>query len=182
LNTTISRELERFNDRDFDKTRIRVFGNINASRTFGIGIGYNGGDQIRYVDDPFLGSSTGLSLNVTVRPFSRLESQLSMNTSRFVDARIDEQLYDVKIFRSTTAFQFTERLSLRAILEHDTFDRTLGANLLATYRVNAGTVLFVGYDDRYHQGNRLNDLLYPTTTYQRTNQALIMKVQYLFRM
>jgi hypothetical protein len=182
LNASVARELERFEETDFSKTGFRLFGNINASRMFSVGVGYNGGDQIRYVEDPFLGRSTGLSLNLNVRPFSRLESQLNMNTSRFVDVRSNEQLYDVKIFRSTTNYQFTGRLSLRAILEHNTFSRTLGANLLTTYRVNAGTVFFVGYDDRYHQGRELNPLLYPTTDYLRTNRALIMKVQYLFRM
>jgi hypothetical protein len=182
VNTSVSREMERFGDINFEKTRYRVSGNVNASRAFGISVGVSGGDQVRYVDDPFLGSGSGVNVNVTLRPSSRLESRLSVNTSRFVDTRFDEQLYHVKTFRSTTSYQFSERLSLRSILEHNTFDRTFGANLLATYRVNAGTVFFIGYDDRYLQSNRINDTLFPSTDYRSTNRAVFMKLQYLFRL
>lgn len=44
-----------------------------------------------------------------------------------------------------------ERLLLRNIGEHNTFDTTLSLNFLVTYRVNAGTVFYVGYDDHHQQ-------------------------------
>ena len=75
----------------------------------------------------------------------------------------------------------TDRLLLRNILDHNTFDKTLFGSLLATYRVNSGTVFFVGYDDHHRQGGQLESLVFPTTRYQRTNRAVFMKLQYLFR-
>ena len=87
----------------------------------------------------------------------------------------------MKIFRTETTYQFTERLLLRNIMEYNTFDRTLDANLLVTYRVNSGTVFYVGYDDHYEQGNRIDPVLFPTNEFRETNRAFFTKFSYLFR-
>lgn len=70
---------------------------------------------------------------------------------------------------------------MRNISEYNTFDRTLAANFLFTYRVNAGTVFYVGYDDHYQQGAKIDSLFFTGTEYQRTNRAIFTKLQYLFR-
>jgi hypothetical protein len=89
--------------------------------------------------------------------------------------------FDVKILRALTTYQFTERLLIRNILETNTLNKTFGVNLLGTYRVNAGTVFFVGYDDRYREGTQINSRIFTTDEYQRTNRALFAKLQYLYR-
>ena len=121
------------------------------------------------------------SASITLRPVSRLQSQISLNTSRFVDTRTNTRVFDVKVLYALTTYQFTERLLLRNILEHNTLDRTVGGNLLFTYRVNAGTVFFVGYDDRYRQDDRFDPLAVTSPAYRRTNRAVFTKLQYLFR-
>ena len=86
--------------------------------------------------------------------------------------------------RSTTTYQFTPRLLLRSISEFNVgvgANHTVFQNLLATYRVNSGTVFYVGYDDRFKQGNAINDTVFTDTAYQRTNRAVFTKLQYLFR-
>ena len=90
-------------------------------------------------------------------------------------------MFDVKIFRTRTTYQFTERFLVRHIMEHNTLSMTVGNNLLMTYRINAGTVAFLGYDDRFQRGTRINDMLFLTTALQRTNRAVFAKVSYLFR-
>ena len=72
------------------------------------------------------------------------------------------------------------RLLLRHILEHSTAALTLGNNLLLTYRINSGTVMCLGYDDRYQQGARIGDALFMTSALMRTNRAVFAKVSYLF--
>ncbi len=180
LNASYNRDMERYLGVDFRKTRVSISGHVNASRTFTFGAYYNAGDQIRYVADPFLGSSASLNANVSLRLFSRLGSQMSFNTSQFF-MPTGEELYSVRIFRASTTLQVTDRLTVRNIIEHNAYDGTLGANILATYRVNAGTVLFVGYDDRYRQEDRINHALFPTTDLRRTNRAFFLKLQYLLR-
>ena len=67
----------------------------------------------------------------------------------------------------------------------------MGANILFTYRVNSGTVFFIGYDDRYQQGSLILDnnsdpayvgnQEFYTTDLLRTNRAFFTKISYLFR-
>ena len=99
----------------------------------------------------------------------------------------DAEVFDVKILRTFTTYQFTERFLVRNILEYDTFDKRLDANILFTYRVNSGTVLFVGYDDHYQQQDRIdvNETLAERfllrNRLERTKRAFFVKFSYLFR-
>ena len=181
INGGIDRSMERFAGVDFDKTRGTIFARINTSRRVSVGAGFNGGDQIRYVASPYLGQGTGFNVFSSIRPFSRLQVQLEMSSSRFVDRRDDTEVFDVKILRGFTTYQFTDRLQLRNITEFNSYDKKLGLNLLGTYRINAGTAFYVGYDDRYQQGDRIDETLFPASRYQRTNRAVFTKLQYLLR-
>ena len=114
-----------------------------------------------------------------------------MFTNRFIDRlNNDTPVFDVKIFRALTTYQFTNRLLVRNISEYNSFDKKLGFNFLITYRLNAGTVFYAGYDDRYQRGNKIerdldgngiNDRLFQSNDLQRTNRAVFVKLQYLFR-
>ena len=98
--------------------------------------------------------------------------------------------FDVKILRATTTYQVTERLGLRNITEFDSLNKKLDFNMLATFRINAGTVFFVGYDDHYRRanliegdpdGNGIEEQLFFTGNLRRTNRAIFVKLQYLLR-
>ena len=177
----VNRDMERYRDVGFWKTRYSVGANVNTNRRFGVGFSHWRGDQIRFVENPFLGADRQLNLLVAVRPFSRLQSEINLNTSRFIDVRTNTDVFDVKILRTRTSYQFTDRLLLRNIMELHTLDKRVGGNLLLTYRVNAGTVFFVGYDDHHRQGNAIDERVFPTTAMLRTNRAIFTKLQYLFR-
>ncbi|MDE0827607.1 MAG: DUF5916 domain-containing protein [Vicinamibacterales bacterium] len=181
----VRKEMERFAGINFDKIRYNLGGNVNTSRIFSFGGSYNWGDQVRFSGVPFLGNGASARMFMSIRPHSRLQSGVNINTSRLVDPFDQSAVFDVKIFRAQTTYQFTDRLLLRNILEHNTFSGTLGANLLLTYRVNSGTVFFVGYDDRYQQGDLIfddnEDPVFFTTDFERTNRAFFTKISYLFR-
>ena len=185
FNGDVRREMERFGGIDFFKTRYSVGGNVSTSRLVSFGGSVNWGDQVLFSDAPFLGRGSSGNLFMSLRPLSRLQSQINVNTSRLIDPFDQTEIFNVKIFRASTTYQFTDRLLLRNIMEHNTFSGTLGANLLVTYRVNSGTVFFIGYDDRYRQGDLIFDdddePLYFTTDFQRTNRAFFTKISYLFR-
>ena len=185
LNFNVNRDMERFAGINFFKTRYSAGGVVTSSRRISFGGFVNWGDQIRFSETPFLGTGSSANLYMGLRPNSRFRSEWSLSTSRLVDPSTMQDVFDVKIFRALSTYQFTERLLLRNIMEFNTFDRTLGANLLLTYRVNFGTVFFVGYDDRYQQGDLIfdddADPLFYTTDFERTNRAFFMKISYLFR-
>ena len=181
FNISADRDMERFGGINFSGWQYRTFARLGTSGVVNVNGGFNWGDQIRFSATPFLGRSTGARVFVALRPSSRFRSAINVNLSRLVDPRTDAEVFDVKIFRTETTYQFTERLLLRNIMEYNTFDRTLAANLLVTYRVNFGTVFFVGYDDHYEQGNRIDPLLFPTNEFRQTNRAFFTKFSYLFR-
>ena len=192
LSANVNRDMERFGGIDFYKTRFSFGGLVTTSRRIGFGAFFNTGDQIFFdPEKPFLGRETGLNGFVSLRPITRLQSQIFVGTSRFTDNRVgDLEVFDVKIARALTTYQFTDRVLFRNITEYNSFDKTVGLNVLLTYRVNAGTVFYVGYDDRYRQADQISgdldgdgiaDRLFQTTNLERTNKALFMKLQYLFR-
>ena len=193
VTANVNRDLERFEEVGFRKSGYGAFGVI-SSRLVSIVGGINRGDGILYSYDGFtnpltaspyqraiLGESTTGNFLISGRPSSRWRSDLTGIFSQLVDPTAAFEVIDVKIFRTRTTYQFTDRLLLRYILEHNTFGKTLGNNLLMTYRINAGTVAFLGYDDRYRQGRRIDELLFPTAALQRTNRAVFGKLSYLFR-
>jgi hypothetical protein len=173
--------MERYRDVDFWKTRAAVGVRAATSRRLTLTASWNGGDQIRFVPDPYLGTGTAWELAATVKPAPRFQADLSVTTSRFVDTRTAFEEFDVKIARVLATYQFTDRLLVRNITERNTFDKTFGQNVLFTYRVNAGTVFYLGYDDRYRAGDRISPTIFPDSDYRRTNRAIFTKLQYLLR-
>ena len=117
FNASFNRDMERFQEIDFWKTRYTIGGNVRTSRRISFGGRIDTGDQIYFVENPFLGSGTEFDLNMTLRPSSRLPSEITLGTSRFIDARGSayEEHFDVKIWRAFTTYQFTTRLLLRNI-------------------------------------------------------------------
>ena len=180
ITSTFSRDLERFQEIDFRKTGYGIYG-VVSGRTLSVFGGFNVGDGILFSDSPFLGRTTIGTLNFSVRPSARMRIRLTSVFSRFLNSVGDVEVFNVKIYRARTTFQFTDRFLVRHIMEHNTQTLTLGNNLLLTYRLNAGTVVFLGYDDRYQSGTLIDDTLFPTTALQRTNHAVFGKVAYLFR-
>jgi len=180
INGTVSRDLERFNEIDFRKTGYGLFGVI-SSRLLSIVGGFNVGDGVLFSDNPFLGRTTSGNFLISARPTSRLRAELTGIFSQFVDPRDDSNVFDVKIFRTRATYQFTNRLLVRHILEYNTAAVTFGNNLLVTYRINAGTVGFLGYDDRFQQGSLIDAFQSTSMALQRTNRAVFAKVSYLFR-
>ena len=177
----VNRDLERYGAIDFRKTGFGFFG-VMSARILSIYGGYNWGDGILYdSDSPYLGWSTVGNVNFRFQPTSRLRTEFNMVSSDFVEPISQTDIFNVKIFRTRTTYQFTDRLLARYIMEHNTAAATLGNNVLFTYRVNAGTVIFLGYDDRYRQGMLIDSLLFPTTEMLRTNRAFFGKISYLFR-
>ena len=191
-----NRDMERFGGINFDKNRYMAFGRVNTSRVFSVGGGFNWGDQIFFDEtNPFLGRDSGLFSFINIRPISQFNSQININTSRFTDpANSGAEIFDVKIFRALSTYQFTDRLLFRNITEFNTFDKAIGLNFLVTYRVNALTVFYVGYDDHYQQAERLfgtdgdvdgdgiRDPFYDPNRFEQTNRAFFLKFRYLFRL
>ncbi len=175
------REMERFEGIDFHKTRFSVRNGISTSRRFSLFYGIDWGEQIRFIENPFLGRMLDYNIGLTLLPTSRLNTRFDLDTARFNDMHTGELVFDVKILRAFTTYQFTDRLLVRNILEHNTGNGKVGINLLFTYRVNAGTAFYIGYDDRLQEGIYLDRERFYNRELQRQQRAFFTKLQYLFR-
>ncbi len=194
FSANVNRDMERFGGIDFRKTRTMVSGGVSTTRALSVNASYGLGDEIFFDPaNPFLGYGNTTRFNVTVRPLARLSSQLGVNTSRLTDPRQpnDPVVFDVQIYRAQSVLAFTDRLLMRHITEYNTFDKDLDFNILFTYRVNAGTVFYIGYDDHYRQADRIHgdpdgdgfdEQLFFTSDLRQTNRAIFTKIRYLFRL
>jgi hypothetical protein len=184
LNANVARTMELYRGIEFVKTNWTVSGSVNTSRKVLFSASLTNGDEIRFIANPFLGRLMDYNVTATFRPFSRLQSILRMDGNRFRDPVNQEQEFHVRIWRSTTTYQFTSRFLVRNIFELNSGEgsnHTLFENILLTYRVNSGTVFYLGYDDRFKEGGAINPQLFSDPTYRRTNRAVFTKLQYLFR-
>ena len=177
---TVSRTLERYEEIDFQKNGYGFFG-VVSGRVLSIVGGINWGDGVFYSTSPFLGRSTTGNFLVRWNATSRLRTELTGVYSAFDNPIEGTEVFNVKIFRARTTYQFTDRLLLRHIMEHNTLAVTLGNNVLLTYRINSGTVAHLGFDARYQQGRQIDGLLFPTAQLLRRNRAFFGKISYLFR-
>ena len=185
FSTGINRSMERYRGVEFEKTRWSASGTVNTSRKILLSASVDNGDQIRFnIPNPFLGRLLDYSITATFRPYSRLQSVIKLDGNKFRDPVNHADEFNVKIMRATTTYQFSARLLVRNITELNTGEgsnHTLFENILVTYRVNSGTVFFLGYDDRYKEGTAVNPKIYSDPAYLRTNRAVFTKIQYLFR-
>jgi hypothetical protein len=190
LNAGVFRDLERFGGIDFRKKGVSAGGQVNSWRRYSIGGDVAWSEEIYYLG-PFLGRQISWSLNGQLRPTDALQTRIDFESRRFTDpARGGAEIFDVKILRAHTTYQFTSRLGMRNITEWNTQGRTFDVNVLFNYRVNAGTVFYLGYDDHYQQadliegdmnGDGAEEQLYFTNGLRRTNRAIFAKFQYLLR-
>jgi hypothetical protein len=183
--------MERWSGIEFRKTSFGVGGRVNTSRSYNFGANFSLGDEIYYAGN-VLARQLSWRVNGQVRPTDALSTNLSFESSRLTDpSNGDATIFDVKIVRAQTTWQLTDRLGVRNITEFNTEDETFDLNVLFNYRVNAGTVFYLGYDDHYQQGDLilgdrdgdgLEEQLYFTRHLRRTNRAIFAKFQYLFRL
>ncbi len=191
FNADVSQDMERWSGIDFQKTSFGFGGRVNTSRRYSIGGFFNIGDEIYYAGN-VLGHQIGWGINGQVRPTDAISTGLNFDSRHLtLPSQGDSTVFNVKIVRAQTTWQLTDRLGVRNITEFNTEDDTFDFNVLFNYRVNAGTVFYLGYDDHYQQGDRIlgdtngdgfEEQLYFTRYLRRTNRAIFAKFQYLFRL
>ena len=87
------------------------------------------------------------------------------------------------VVNSRTTYQFTRRLYVRLIAQHDTSSHRLLLDSLASYELRPGTVFFAGYGAlrerrTYQDGEWQADELSPL---RESRRGLFLKASYLYR-
>lgn len=151
---------------------------------------------------PFLAQRTAGSVSLTFRPAPRLRlsgtylyTRLGAGAAHVPGLTGSPAIFNNHIARSKVNYQFTRRLSLRAILDYNAVlpnpllvsqerSKRINGDVLLTYLVNPGTALYVGYTDGYENLalDRLRGSLYRTAApTEPVGRQFFIKLSYLFR-
>jgi hypothetical protein len=151
---------------------------------------------------PFLADATLADLSLTLKPTARLQLNQRYLFTRLAGrdgtpgVTTGDAIVSNHIWRSRASYQFTRRLSLRAIADYSAVlpdsdlidlerEKRFTTDVLLTYLFNPWTAVYVGYTDAY--GNLeidplSGDRLRPTeSVFHSTGRQLFVKVSYLLR-
>jgi hypothetical protein len=169
-------------------------------------VGVDRGQQVNFFPPPglppFLAAGAEAEAALTLKPTERLRLDGTYLFTR-LRTRAGERLVEAgtpivtnHIWRARAAYQFTRRLSLRAITDYSAVlpdralidlerEQQLTADVLLTYQLDPWTAAYVGYTDGY--GNLeidplSRDRVRPTeSVFHSTGRQLFVKMSYLLR-
>jgi hypothetical protein len=179
---SISREA--YNNREFDLTSFVIRGSFWPSSNLQLSVLTLFGDRIDY-------ANTRSGKNLRIRPWltynlgKHLRFSLSHNYERM--SVQNDHLYTANISYLSAVYQFNVRTFFRAILQYVNYDYNpgnytfpIGSNdkkffteLLFSYKINARTVLFIGYNDSYFGDQSLRLTQSARTFFVKLGYALV---------
>jgi hypothetical protein len=154
---------EAYNGEEFDQNYLKIYSSFWPVGNVTAGCNAILGDRIDYANtrpgkrlqlDSFVSSALGLHLRLTLE---HIYERMTVDEGR---------LYNANISQFTGIYQFNTRAFFRAILQYvdyrydadlyideiDPVYRQLLTQFLFSYKLNAQTVLFIGYGDNYYGG------------------------------
>ena len=167
----------------FERGRTRVWGEVQLVRWLRLDGRFTTGRAVFYdLVDPFAGRSREARGGFTWQPSGRLSQQLSFERVAFDRASTGEREYTVDIVNSTTTFQFTSHLFTRAIVQSDSSRNRVLTDLLVSYELVPGTVVYAGYGSLIERRAYVDGAWVPDRgRYLATERGLIFKASYLHR-
>jgi hypothetical protein len=149
--------------------------------------------------DPAAAERFDVELLVVARPVRALRVQHAYLHARLADRDSGRRLFTNQILRSSWSWQFTQALSLRAILQYDTLradraltrletTRNVNADLLVAYQLNPWTALYVGGNTNFQNLGLLAaapggrpDLVRTSGALANDGRQIFVKLSYLIR-
>lgn len=131
---------------------------------------------------PYAGRTTSFNLDLIFQPTDQINSRFSLRFAEFLRWPDREKVYDYTILRNRTTFQFNKYLFLRAIVEYNSFRRTITGDFLASFTYIPGTVVYFGYGSLYERPEAgLPGELRPNDAYRLARNNFFFKASYLLR-
>ena len=148
-------------------------------------------------DDPAGANITNADIRFTWRPVGRVRIDTTYLLTRLSERTERGRIFTNQIARSRVSYQFSRRLTLRAILQYETTradpsrtsletTRNFNGDFLMTYLVNPWTALFAGVTSNY-QNLRLDDgltgrsLVRTDDDFLNDTRQFFVKFSYMFR-
>jgi len=155
------RRKEAYNGMEFDQTYLRIYSSFRPTSNLAAGFNTLLGDRVDYANTR---PGKRLRLSPIISVALGLHVRLTLNHS-LERMTVDEgRLYTANISQLEAMYQFNTRAFFRSIFQYvdysydadlyiDEIDpefRRLFTQLLFSYKLNAQTVLFIGYSDNYY--------------------------------
>jgi hypothetical protein len=172
---------EVFSAERFNTSLTRVVAQSQLTKQLQLSLIYMYRNKIRYVADPYQGFGHDASLGLLFLPLDNLHLEFSLNYSDFYRDTDRSKEYDYLISRGKVTYQFSKYLFLRAILEHNSFHKTILTDLLASFTYIPGTVIHAGYGSMYERIRWEEDRYEPSDRYLETQRGFFFKASYLWR-
>jgi hypothetical protein len=130
----------------------------------------------------FQGRSTRYSTGVTFQPSGRFSQSVDYERVAFDRESTGERVYTVNILNTKTAYQFTPRFFLRAIVQYDSDRARVLTDFLSSYEPHPGTVVYAGYGSLIEERDFVAGEWVPRTgSYRTTQRGLFLKTSYVLR-
>jgi len=165
----------------FNTSLARFIASSQLTKQVQLSLIYMYRNKIRYVAEPYQGFGHDARLALLFLPTDNLHLELSLAYSDFFRESNRIKEFDYLISRGKVTYQFNKYLFLRAILEHNSFHKTLLTDLLASFTYIPGTVIHLGYGSMYERIRWEEDKYEPADRYLETQRGLFFKASYLWR-
>jgi hypothetical protein len=170
----VGRGREPFAGRQFRSGTSIVVGSVQLRRWLNVGGSLEGGPAVFYDPlDPFQGTRQRRSLRVAFQPSARLAHSVSYTFERFERESTTANVFDLHIVNIRNVYQFSREFLIRAIAQLDTSRRRILTDLLASYELMPGTVVYAGYGSLLERQE--------SDPYTPTARAFFFKASYLAR-
>ncbi len=147
---------------------------------------------------PFAADQTFADVGATIRPFDKLTIENTYLLNRLRERTSGRSIFNNHILRSKWSYQYNKRLSFRTIFQYDATlanpaltslqtTKNFNADFLATYLVQPGTAIYVGYNSNLQNLDRSlgfdpdGNLLRTRNRFLNDGRQIFVKVSYLFR-
>jgi len=182
LTALYSEASEIFLGRRFDVSGFTLTARSQLTKKIRLQANFRTGQAIRYVADPYQGYSSRAVLSGVYQPTENINLTLSWSYSDLYKSSTKEKVYDYSILRGRLTYQVNKYLFFRAIVESNSYRRTLLTDFLASFTYIPGTVIHVGYGSFYERLSWVEGEYREADRFLEMKRGFFFKASYLWRL
>ncbi len=161
-------------------------GMVQLTKWIFLSFGWRTGDGIYYDPSaPERGDKREFQFQIQIQPTTKLAQYFLYVTQKMDREQDGQRLYEVNILISRTTYQINKYLFLRAMIQYDSYLKTVLTDALISCTLIPGTVIHLGYGGMYEK-LRIQDGAWfreaPSDRFYQTRRSVFFKVSYLFRL
>jgi hypothetical protein len=168
----------------FDRGQYRAWGNVQLYRWLKLDGRIEGGRAVFYdPSNPYQGQRRRINGGTVLQPNGRFSQSFSFDQVTFDRRDNGQRVYQVNIINTKTTYQFTRELFLRGIAQYDSSRHRVLTDMLVSYEMNPGSVVYLGYGSLIERRDYLDDTwVLGQGTFRESQRSLFAKVSYLLRL